>query len=292
VGNRPRRLHRRQRLLCFPTAPRCRCPAAPQLHGWDHSPSPEVGRVSARDTIHAQTADALSAIRNELRITLDDNCLASTARPGQAAQTVQAPHSHHGCHRGPSPGRVPSCPAPPASAHRPLASQRAFCSLACPGGWVWVWHRAHSCVYGATPTTPVTARAALDPGRAGPPGGCTGNALSTRHRASSRNMPPARPVRAVRKKPTVHTDRPDDTDARPLHVRGCRNTSARGDGGAEAGCNFRRPRRVSAGWHRQRRHGQHVACTACRLGPMVAAVKPAADTAVVKGAMTPGGVLT
>jgi hypothetical protein len=60
---------------------------------------------------------------------------------------------------GSVPGRGPGCRAPQAGAHRPLASQRAFSSLACPGGWVWVRHRAHSCVYGATPTTP---------GRSGP----------------------------------------------------------------------------------------------------------------------------
>jgi len=55
---------------------------------------------------------------------------------------------------------------------------------------------------------------------------------------------------------------------------------------------FAPPGRVSAGWLGQQRHGPHVACTSGQLRPMVAAVKPTADTAVVKGAMTPGGVLT
>jgi hypothetical protein len=43
-------------------------------------------------------------------------------------------------------------------------------------------------------------------------------------------------------------------------------------------CNFRPPRRLSAGWHGRQRHGQQVACTPCQLRPMVAAVKPTADT--------------
>jgi hypothetical protein len=57
-------------------------------------------------------------------------------------------------------------------------------------------------------------------------------------------------------------------------------------------CNFRASRRLSAGWRGLQPQYPHVSCTPCQLRPMVAAVKPTADTAVVKGAMTPGGVLT
>jgi hypothetical protein len=42
--------------------------------------------------------------------------------------------------------------------------------------------------------------------------------------ASSRNTRPARPVRGCPWKPTVRTDRPGGPDARPLYVRGHRDT--------------------------------------------------------------------
>jgi len=73
--------------------------------------------------------------------------------PGRLHHPARAPRSHHGVSPGSVTGRGPGCPAPPAGARQPLASRRAFCSLACPGGWVWVWHRVHSSVHGAAPTT-------------------------------------------------------------------------------------------------------------------------------------------
>jgi hypothetical protein len=39
--------------------------------------------------------------------------------PGGLHRPARAPHGHHGCHRDPSLGRGPGCPAPPAGAHRP-----------------------------------------------------------------------------------------------------------------------------------------------------------------------------
>jgi hypothetical protein len=87
-------------------------------------------------------------------------------------------------------------------------------------------------------TAPASAQppfpARTDPGKfPGRRAGAHGDARSTRRRASSRDTPPARPVRGRPWKrrrctptaTTVHTDRPCSTDARPLCVRGPRKTT-------------------------------------------------------------------
>jgi len=85
-------------------------------------------------------------------------CLGSAPEPGSTAVLAgQAAPPGTGAARPPRvlpgsvPGRGTGCPAPQAGACRPLASQHAFPSHACPGGWVWVWHRAPKDVHGATP---------------------------------------------------------------------------------------------------------------------------------------------
>jgi hypothetical protein len=85
---------------------------------------------------------------------------------------------------------------------------------------------------GHSPSAPPRATAATsssprppDPGNTRPSDGLTGMHAQLSDGRQAGTSPKNGPSVAVRGKPTVHTDRAGGTDARPLYVRGHRDTA-------------------------------------------------------------------